>query len=147
MAYHSLVGTARDESPRVGVEQVSQVSGPATGRWLVSWQIQNLGGAPFQILTARCPHGKFRSRERELAPAPKLAPGESARIELPIACDGPPGSVVENAFLILRVLWLDKPWQVFARFRVVFAEDGGPETTTELVTTQRVGFSTEEAKL
>jgi hypothetical protein len=48
---------------------------------------------------------------------------------------------VENAFLILRVLWLETPWRVFARLRVVFDEQGGPQTTTEVVTVQQVGFS------
>jgi hypothetical protein len=49
--------------------------------------------------------------------------------------------VVENAFLILRVLWLGKPWRILARLRVVFDEQGGPQTTTEVVTVQPVGFS------
>jgi hypothetical protein len=48
---------------------------------------------------------------------------------------------VENAFLIVRVLWQEEPWRVFARLRVVFDEQGGPQTTTEVVTVQRVGFS------
>ncbi len=59
-----------------------------------------------------------------------------------MACGEAPGTVVENAFLILRVVWRDEPWQVFARFRVVFDDHGGPRTTTELITTQPVGFST-----
>jgi hypothetical protein len=48
---------------------------------------------------------------------------------------------VENAFLILRVLWREEPWRTFARLRVIFDESGGPQATTEVVTVQRVGFS------
>ena len=48
---------------------------------------------------------------------------------------------MENAFLILRVLWLEQPWRILARLRVVCDEEGAPETTTEVVTTQPVGFS------
>lgn len=132
----------REIGPRVQVEQASRRAEPAPGRWLIAWQIQNLGKRPLQILTARLPHGRFRSKERKLTPAPKLSPGESARLEASVACSEAPGTVVENAFLILRVLWQDRPWQVFTRFRVVFDEHGEPETTTELITTQPVGFST-----
>lgn len=74
-------------------------------------------------------------------PIPKLLPGESAQLEFAVACSGRPGTVVENAFLILRVLWREEPWRIFARLRVVFDEQGGPQTTTEVVTVQRVGFS------
>jgi hypothetical protein len=48
---------------------------------------------------------------------------------------------VENAFVISRVLWQEEPWRIFARLRVVFDEQSRPQTTTELVTVQRVGFS------
>ena len=49
--------------------------------------------------------------------------------------------MVENAFLIVRVVWQEKPWRIFARLRVVFDEQSGPQTTTEVVTVQLVGFS------
>jgi hypothetical protein len=107
----------------------------------VAWQIQNLGQQPLRLLAARLPHGRFRSEERELIPTPELLPGERAQLEFPVACSELPGTVVENAFLILRVLWLEEPWRIFTRLRVVFAAQGEPRTTTELVTVQRVGFS------
>jgi hypothetical protein len=53
--------------------------------------------------------------------------------------------VVENAFLILRVLWRDRPWRIFARLRVVVDQHGVPENRTEVVTTQPVGFSSPRA--
>ena len=142
----SFVPRPRDIGLRVRVEQASRQAEPETGRWLVAWQIRNLGKQPLQIMTARLPHGRFRSKERELPAALTLLPGQSTRLEVSVACHESPGTVVENAFLILRVLWQDEPWQVFARFRVVFDEHGGPETTTELITTQPVGFSTGRKK-
>lgn len=131
----------RDMGPHVRVEQASRTAGPADDRWLVSWDIQNLGRQPLSLLTARLPHSRFRTEERKLTPTPKLEPGESTRLEVSVACREPPGTVVENAFLILRVLWMEEPWRVFTRFRVVFDEHGGPQAATELVTTQPVGFS------
>jgi hypothetical protein len=48
---------------------------------------------------------------------------------------------VRNAFLILRVLWLEKPWRILTRLRVVFNQQGEPRTTTEVMTVQPIGFS------
>jgi hypothetical protein len=58
-----------------------------------------------------------------------------------VACNEPAGAVIENGFLILSVEWLDKQWRIFVRLRVIINEEGVPETATELITTQRVGFS------
>ena len=63
-----------------------------------------------------------------------LSERESAQLELPVECDEPPGAVVENAFLILRVLSLGEPWRVFARLHVAFDDEGGPQATIEVVT-------------
>jgi hypothetical protein len=62
-------------------------------------------------------------------------------------CGEPPGTEVENAFLILHVFWREKDWRVFARLRVSFGDTGLPSTTTEVVTTQRVGFSVRNSEL
>src|SRR5215470_3838005 len=131
------MGTQSDLGPQVRVEQVSQHLEPASARWLVAWHIQNLGQRPLQLLAARLPHSRFRSEEREITPMPELLPGERTRLEFPVACGELPGTVVENAFLILRVLWLENPWRVFARLRVVFNAQGEPWTTTEVITVQR----------
>ncbi len=134
--------TQSDIGPQVSVEQAARRAGTASDCWLVAWHIQNLGWQPLQLLAVRLPHSRFRSEERELVPMPHLLPGERTRLEFSVACSGLPGTVVENAFLILRVLWREEPWRVFARLRVVFDEQGGPQTTAEVVTVQRVGFST-----
>ncbi|MBI3757396.1 MAG: hypothetical protein HY267_05410 [Deltaproteobacteria bacterium] len=133
--------TRSNIGPQVGVEQTARHPEPASGRWRVAWHIQNLGQQPLQLLAARLPHSRFRSEERELTGMPALRPGERARLECPVACSELPGTVVENVFLIVRVLWLEEPWRILARLRVVFDEQGEPQTTTEVVTVQRVGFS------
>ncbi len=56
-------------------------------------------------------------------------------------CDEPPGAVVENAFLILRVLERGREWRVLARLTVGFDRDGAPESATESITTQLMGIS------
>lgn len=133
--------TQSDIGPQVRVEQMSRHAGPASDRWRVVWQMQNLGQHPLQLLAARLPHGRFRSEEQELTSLPQLQPGESARLEFAVACSERPGTVVENAFIIVRVVWQEEPWRIFARLRVVFDEQGEPQTTTEVVTVQLVGFS------
>ncbi|HKA56141.1 MAG TPA: hypothetical protein VKJ47_21015 [Candidatus Binatia bacterium] len=135
------MSTQSDSGPRVRLEQVSRRAGAVPGRWLVAWQVRNLGQYPLRLLAARLPHSRFRSEERELDPAPYLLPDERTQLEFPVACGELSGTVVENAFLIFRVLWQDEHWRIFARLRVLFDEQGGPQAATEVVTVQRVGFS------
>ncbi len=123
------------------VEQVSRQTGAASHLWVVGWRIRNLGDQQLQLLAARLPHSQFRCEEIELAPPPEITAGESASLELLVECRESPGSVVENAFLILRVFWSGEPWRILARLRVLFDEQGAPRTITEVVTTQPVGFS------
>jgi hypothetical protein len=127
--------------PKVRVEQVETQRGATPGRWKVTWRIENLGAQPLKILAARCPHGKFRCGEREMTPAAEVEPNQNARVELEVLCNESAGAVVENAFLILRVLWVAEPWLILARLRVAMDGAGTPMTTTELITAQLVGFS------
>jgi hypothetical protein len=139
------VSPANALGPTVVVESARPRAASADGRWLCTWRIKNRGQEPFQLLAVGLPHSRFRSEEQELSPAPKLLPGESARLALAVACREPAGTVVENAFLILRVLWGEQPWRIFARLRVVFDQRGAPENSTEVITTQPVGFSSPRA--
>ncbi len=127
--------------PTVVVESACAGVASAAGRWLCTWRIQNLCQEPLQLLAAGLPHSRFRSEEQALAPAPTLLPGESARLALAVACGEPAGTVVENAFLILRVLWREQPWRILARLRVTFDPHGVPENSTEVITTHPIGFS------
>jgi hypothetical protein len=127
--------------PHIEVEQVSHRHGVRAGAWLLQWKIKNLGQRPLAILAVRLPHGQFRSPEQEFDFPYALSPHETAFLDIEVACGEAHGTVVENAFLILRVQWLDSPWRIFARLRVTFASDGAPHAATELVTTQQTGFS------
>jgi hypothetical protein len=137
--------TANGLRPSVIIESACPGAATACDRWLCTWRIQNLSPEPLQLLAAGLPHSRFRSEEQELSPAPKLLAGESARLALVVACREPAGTVVENAFLILRVLWREQPWRILARLRVVFDQHGVPENSTEVVTTQPIGFSSPQA--
>lgn len=123
------------------VEQLSRLRAPRAGQWLVTWRIENLGAQMLKLLSGRLPHSLFRCEEIALEGVPTLRPKESARLEFPIKCQEALGTVVENAFLILRVLWAEEPWRILVRLRVSIGPEGVPETTTELITTHRVGFS------
>ena len=125
------------------IQQASVGRVPSPGRWLVAWRIQNLDQQPLQILAGRLPHGKFRGDEKEFTPVPRLSRNESAKVEFTVACSEAPGAVIENAFLILRLLRLETVWWVFARLRVTTDEKGAPHAITELITTKPTGFSRE----
>ncbi|MGH7835396.1 MAG: hypothetical protein ACREQK_17270 [Candidatus Binatia bacterium] len=63
------------------------------------------------------------------------------RLEFTVKCEEPPGTVVENAFLILRVNWSKAPWLILARLRVSVDDNGAPQSVTEAITAQPVGFA------
>jgi hypothetical protein len=127
--------------PNVFVESAYPWAATACGRWLCTWHLQNLGHEPLQLVSAALPHSRFRSEEQDLSLAPQLLPSERAQLTLAVACCEPAGTVVENAFLILRVLWRERLWRIFARLRVIFDQQSRPETSTVVITTQPVGFS------
>jgi hypothetical protein len=135
-----------DRGPRLLVEPVACRAGPTPDRWLVAFRLENAGPHPLEILAARLPHGRFRAEERALAPSLRLAPGESALLERCVSCGEPPGTVVENAFLILRLLSRDRPWRLFARLRVTFDPSGTPQPICEAIDIHPIGFSTSQGK-
>jgi hypothetical protein len=94
-----------------------------------------------RFLSARCPHGQFKSAERFFEPPLHAPARKNATIDMSVRCDEPAGAVIENGFLILLVEWLDKKWRIFVRLRVIINQQGEPETLSELITTQQVGFS------
>jgi hypothetical protein len=131
----------RNLEPKVSIEQSSLVPGAKAGIWVLTWKVTNLSPEPLTILAARLPHSLFRSPERQFSPGHKILPDQSANLGCPVECTGAPGQSVENAFIILLVTWLEQPWRVLARLRVVMDERGAPHSVTELVTVQQVGFS------
>ena len=129
------------DSPQITVEQINRIKRPRTGHWVFQWRIENRTDHSLRLWSVRAPHGKFKADERELKPGLEIGSGKNSSIELIVVCDEPAGAIVENAFLILLVEWLQAKWRLFVRFRVTIDQQGGPETATELITTQRVGFS------
>jgi hypothetical protein len=89
----------------------------------------------------RLPHGQFKSAEIRFEPAIDLKPNQETAFQTLVRCDEPPGDVTDNAFVILYVVWVNEPWRVFARIRVVVSFDGKLQATTVLITTQKAGFS------
>lgn len=128
------------EGPRIQI-QPSEASPAGTGRWNLSWTVQNLTDQPITLLEVWLPHGQFRAERQQLTPPLVLPAGGSADIETAVEAPVPPSGVVENAFVILRVRWEGSGWRVFARFRVGFGEDGRPHPLAEESTAQHVGFA------
>ena len=133
--------SATDEAPEIAVEQVGQSAGERPGSWLVSWRFGNLTAEAIALASAWLPHGEFRGERTELAPARIVRPRESAEIDLDVRWNGEPGSVVENAFLILIAHWKQEPWRVLVRLTIRGTPERMPHATTETMSIQRVGFS------
>jgi hypothetical protein len=128
-----------DEGPKIEVEQVER--GTSGERWLFKWRVRNVTATPMNLLSVRVPHGKFKAEERKFGPALKLAAQDHFILDLAVACEEPPNTIVENAFLILLVSWQENQWRLFVRLRIMVNEQGQPRTTTESITVQQVGFS------
>ncbi len=125
--------------PTVDVVQ----AGPASGgprRWRVAFDVANRGGGPVALLAAWLPHGRFRCPEQQLADL-VLPPEGTTQLTFEASFDEPPGTEVENCFVILRVRWREEEWRVMTRLTVTAAGDGAPGAATQLVTAHRVGFS------
>jgi len=130
-----------DNGPVIAVEQSSISARRATHVWAVEWSIANNGNGAIAILSARLPHGQFKSAEQHFDPPLELEEGGQVVFRALVRCDEPPGLVTENAFIIFQVLWCKEPWRIFVRIRVVVEQTGEPGTSVQLITTQRVGFS------
>lgn len=128
-----------DSEPHI---ELRQITAERKGDiWNIGWGVKNTGSDPLQILTVLLPHGQFKSEENRLEPTMSLKPGDEVRIQTSVRCDEPPGPVTENAFAIFQVIWLGERWRIFARVRVTVNPDGRPQATTELITSQKIGFS------
>jgi len=123
------------------LRQISLARDRATDSWNIRWQVENLGTDALKIVSARLPHGQFKSDEQSFVPVLDLAAGASEQFQSLVHCDEPAGLVTENAFVIFHCQWRGEAWRIFVRIRVSVNAGGAPETATELITTQKVGFS------
>ena len=127
--------------PKIALRQVAAKPTGLAENWSVDWQVENQGNQALKIVTVLLPHGQFKSKEIRFAPPIELEAGARDNFQVPVRCQAPSGLVTENAFVLFQVIWSAEPWRIFARIRVTVTGDGRPETATESITTQRVGFS------
>ena len=130
-----------DVPPDIALAQVSAAPTRFQGQWCISWRVTNNAAEKLLISSARLPHGQFKSEEINFQPAVELHAGEKFLFEANVHCDEPVGLVTENAFVILYVEWREQAWRIYVRIRVTIDSNGEPQTATELITTQKVGFS------
>lgn len=127
--------------PKIALRQVPLARHTAGNAWNIRWQVDNLGSDELKIVSVRLPHGQFKSDEQRFDPSLELAGGESKEFQSLVHCREPAGLVTENAFVIFYCQWRGEAWRIFVRLRVTVTADGEPETATELITTQKIGFS------
>ena len=127
--------------PQIEVEQAECGMSKKPGQWLFKWRVRNVTETPMNLLSVRVPHGKFTADDRKFGPAAKIAAQDSLILDLAVASQEPPNTIIENAFLILLVDWQENQWRFFVRLRIAVDHRGHPQTVTESITVQRVGFS------
>jgi hypothetical protein len=130
-----------DNGPVIAVEQSSVSASHDTHVWSIEWTIVNKSVGTIMILGARLPHGQFKSAEQRFDPPLKLHEGGQVAFRALVHCHEPPGLVTENAFIIFQVVWSKEAWRIFVRSRVVVEQTGDPQTSIQLITTQKVSFS------
>lgn len=130
-----------EKPPRIVLTQRSTKRSEKEGRWCIRWAVENRSEDSVALHSARLPHGQFKADERRFEPALVLPPGKSGEFTVLVCCHGPPGWVIENAFVIFYATWSGHHRRIFARIRVTVSEDGRPQTAVESITTQKVGFS------
>jgi len=128
--------TAVEPSVRIEVSSCRRCSTPI-GRWRVAWLVHNDGSSPLRLEDAWIPHGRFLG-EGHVSLQMDIEPGSGSRLELSVTSDEPPGTVVENAFLILRVHAAERAWRVFARMRVEFDDWAAARPVMEAVRAQSI---------
>jgi hypothetical protein len=123
-------------APRVRVEVLDSRS-VAPGRWQFAWLVHNDAHEQLELEAAWIPHGRFRGDGR-LPLSGVVEPGQATRLEFAVTAAEPPGTDVENAFLILRVASHGEAWRIFARMRITFDARAVPRPSVELITTQSI---------
>jgi hypothetical protein len=97
--------------------------------------VHNAADLPLELEAAWIPHGRFRGDGR-LPLSGQIAPGADHELEFAVTADEAPRTIVENAFLILRVRLGGAAWRVFIRMRIEFDSSAVPVPLVETITTQ-----------
>ena len=129
------------EDPSIAVEQIERTRTANSGGWRFRWRVRNQTEKAMRPVSVRVPHGKFKAEECKFVPSIEIAAKDSFVLEVAVTCDEPPGTTIENAFLILLVDWQQSHWRFFVRLRIGVNQHGEVDTKTESITAQRVGFS------
>src|SRR6266542_1995923 len=106
------------------------------GTWKVRWRVTN-EGEPLHLIGIAAPHGKFRSPDHAIDV--QLDARATFEPQLEIACGEPPGTEIENTFLIITAQAGATTWRILARMRVRVDRDGVPHPATERIDVQEVG--------
>ena len=129
------------EEPSIGVEQAERSRIPDREGWLFRWLVRNQIERAMRLVSVRVPHGKFKAEESKFLAPVEIGAKNSFVLEVAVTCEQPPETVIENAFLILLVDWQESKWRFFVRLQIRINQQGEPDTKTESITAQRVGFS------
>jgi hypothetical protein len=97
----------------------------------MTWRVVNVSASPVIIADAWVPHGRFRG-EGHIRQNLQIGPGDESVLELVVKAREEPGTLVENAYLILRT----RECRVFARMRIEFDTTNAPRPIVEAVTAQ-----------
>ena len=127
-----------EEAPRVRVAIEAIKPDIEPGRWWVAWLLRNEAQEPLGLEAVWVPHGRFRGEGR-LSLDGELTAGQARRLEVRVAAQEKPGTIIDNAFLVLRVRVHDQRWRIFTRMRIAFDAAGVPWPMCELVTVARIG--------
>ena len=104
-------------------------------RWACTWMVHNDGASSVELTDAWIPHGRFRGDGR-IPLAVEVAPGATHALQFVLTAAEAPGTVVENAFLILRVRMQGTSRRVFIRMRIEFDLSAVPIPVVKAITTQ-----------
>ena len=102
----------------------------SSGPWWVTWRLRAAEALVVEELWL--PHDHFFSDRFSPHPPVRLEPRVWTPLTRPVRCTDPPGSVIENAFLILRC----SSARVFARLTITVDSAGTPRQVCESVTVQ-----------
>ena len=135
--------SAQSAAPQIALNQISVGAQEGKGNWKILWRVANVNSQPLELCAVRLPHGQFKAAKQRFRPALTLAPKQATRFDAVVRCDEPAGLVTKNAFLIFQAVRFGERWRILARVRVIVNSRGEPATKTELITSQKVGFSAE----
>jgi hypothetical protein len=125
------------DPPRVRIEVAACRPAASVGRWRVTWTVHNDSSDVLSLEEAWVPHGRFRG-DGHVPVVAALAPGERYDLSLEVTSAEAPGTVVENAYLIVRAALGMTPVRLFARMRVVFDQHAQAQPAVETLTAQFV---------